>query len=73
MKREAFRSHSVPKGRGTKKVLASLISILVGLLVGGIAVILVGCFNEKISLSGAWDGFRIIFAGIFSTGRNAAR
>ena len=50
----------------------SLISILVGLLVGGIAVILVGCFNEKISLSGAWDGFRIIFAGIFSTGRNAA-
>ncbi len=43
-----------------------------GLLVGGIAVILVGCFNEKISLSGAWDGFRIIFAGIFSTGRNAA-
>ena len=50
---------------GTKKVLASLISILVGLLVGGIAVILVGCFNEKISLSGAWDGFRIIFAGIF--------
>ena len=34
---------------GTKKVLASLISILVGLLVGGIAVILVGCFNEKIS------------------------
>ena len=71
MKREAFRSHSVPK-EGTKKVLASLISILVGLLVGGIAVILVGCFNEKISLSGAWDGFRIIFAGIFSTGRNAA-
>lgn len=57
---------------GTKKVLASLISILVGLLVGGIAVILVGCFNEKISLSGAWDGFRIIFAGIFSTGRNTA-
>ena len=53
-------------------MLASLISILVGLLVGGIAVILVGCFNEKISLSGAWDGFRIIFAGIFSTGRNAA-
>ena len=28
---------------GTKKVLASLISILAGLLVGGIAVILVGC------------------------------
>ena len=57
---------------GTKKVLSSLISIVAGLLVGGIAVLVVGLFNEKISLSGAWDGIRIIFAGIFSTGRDAA-
>ena len=57
---------------GTKKVLSSLISIVAGLLVGGIAVLIVGLFNEKISLSGAWDGIRIIFAGIFSTGRDAA-
>ena len=55
-----------------QKVVASLLSILIGLVVGSLVVILVGCFNEKISLSGAWDGFRIIFAGIFSTGRNAA-
>ena len=47
---------------GTKKVLSSLISIVAGLLVGGIAVLIVGLFNEKISLSGAWDGIRIIFA-----------
>ena len=57
---------------GTKKVLSSLISIVAGLLVGGIAVLVVGLCNEKISLSGAWDGIRIIFAGIFSTGRDAA-
>ena len=57
---------------GTKKVLSSPISIVAGLLVGGIAVLIVGLFNEKISLSGAWDGIRIIFAGIFSTGRDAA-
>ena len=57
---------------GTKKVLSSLISIVAGLLVGGIAVLIVGLFNEKISLSGAWDGIRIIFVGIFSTGRDAA-
>ena len=49
---------------GTKKVLSSLISILAGLLVGGIAVLIVGLCNEKISLTGAWDGIRIIFAGI---------
>ena len=57
---------------GTKKVLSSLIYILAGLLVGGIAVLIVGLCNEKISLTGAWDGIRIIFAGIFSTGRDAA-
>ncbi|MDO4811153.1 MAG: ABC transporter permease [Eubacteriales bacterium] len=55
---------------GTKKVLSSLISIVIGLLVGGIVVFIVGLIIPKISLSGAWDGVRIIFAGIFSTGRN---
>lgn len=56
----------------TKKVLASLISIIIGLIVGGIIVLIVGLCSNKISLSGAWDGIRIIFAGIFSTGRDAA-
>lgn len=56
----------------TKKVLASLISILVGLIVGGIVVFIVGMNNPSISLKGAWDGLRIIFAGIFSTGRDAS-
>lgn len=56
----------------TKKLLASLISILFGLLVGGIVVLIVGLTNDKINLSGAWDGIRIIFAGILSTGRDAA-
>ncbi|MBO5976316.1 MAG: ABC transporter permease [Oscillospiraceae bacterium] len=56
---------------GTKKILSSLISILIGLLVGGIAVILVGIFNERISPTGVWEGFRLIFAGILSTGRDS--
>jgi len=57
---------------GTKKILASLMSIIIGLLVGGIAVVIVGLFNERISLAGAWEGFRLIFAGILSTGRDSA-
>lgn len=57
---------------GMRKVLSSLISILIGLLVGGIVVFIVGVCNSKISLSGALDGVRIIFAGILSTGRDAA-
>lgn len=57
---------------GTRKVLASLISILVGLLVGALVVVIVGLTKDNIPTSGMWDGVRLIFAGILSTGRNAA-
>ena len=57
---------------GTKKLLASLISIFVGLFVGAIVVVIVGLFKDTISMAGIWDGVRLIFAGILSTGRNAA-
>lgn len=57
---------------GTKKVLASVISILVGLLVGAIVVVIVGLSKDTISGMGIWDGVRLIFAGILCTGRNAA-
>lgn len=57
---------------GTRKVLASLISIFVGLLVGAVIVVIVGVSKDTITASGIWDGFRLIFAGIFSTGRDAA-
>lgn len=56
----------------TKKVLASLISILVGLVVGAIVVVIVGLVKDTITPKGIWDGVRLIFAGILSTGRNSA-
>ena len=55
----------------TKKVLASLISILVGLLVGAVVVVIVGLTKNTITLQGIWDGVRLIFIGILSTGREA--
>ena len=55
---------------GTKKVLASLISILVGLAVGALVVIIVGLTKDTITLKGMWDGVRLIFAGILCTGRD---
>jgi len=55
-----------------QKVLASLISILVGLFVGTIVVVIVGLTKDTITGAGIWDGVRIIFAGILCTGRNAA-
>ena len=54
----------------TKKVLASLVSILVGLFVGAIVVIIVGLFKDTISTKGIWDGVRLIFGGILCTGRD---
>ena len=57
---------------GTKKLLASLISIFVGLIVGAVVVVIVGLGKDNISLAGIWDGVRLIFAGILCTGRNAA-
>ena len=54
----------------TKKVLASLVSILVGLFVGAIVVIIVGLFKDTISPKGIWDGVRLIFGGILCTGRD---
>ena len=57
---------------GTKKLLASLISIVIGLLVGAIVVVIVGLTKENIGPAGVWDGVQLIFAGIFSTGRDAS-
>lgn len=62
---------TVYQKEGTKKVLASLLSILAGLLVGIAVVIIVGLNKENITGKGIWDGVRLIFAGILCTGRDA--
>ena len=57
---------------GAKSVLASLISILIGMAVGGVIILVVGVNNPNLGLSGAWEGIRLVFGGLFSTGRTAA-
>ena len=57
---------------GTKAVLASLISILIGLAVGSVIILIVGLANPALGLSSAWDGLRLVFGGLVSTGRDAA-
>ena len=57
---------------GTNKLLASVISILIGMVVGSIVVIIVGLTKNTITASGIWDGIRLIFAGIFVKGRDMA-
>jgi len=55
-----------------QKVVASLLSILIGLVVGSLVILIVGLTSKSISTKGAWEGIRLIFAGIFSTGRDAS-
>ena len=55
----------------SKKVLASILSILIGLVVGAIVVLIAGLTKRSIGVKGAMEGLRLVFAGILSTGRNA--
>ena len=54
----------------TKTVLASLASIVIGLLVGCIVILVVGYTSDNLSAKSAWEGVRIVLGSIFSTGRS---
>ena len=58
---------------GTQKLLASLLSIILGLAIGAVVVFIVGLLKSNIGIKGAWDGVRLIFFGILSTGREAGK
>ena len=57
---------------GTKKVIASLLSILAGLFVGALIVVIVGLTGDPktFGAGSVWDGIRLVVGGVFSTGRN---
>ncbi len=57
---------------GTRSLLGSLISILIGLAAGSIVILVMGLTNETLGLKGAWEGIRLVVLGLFSTGRDAA-
>ena len=57
---------------GFKTFLASLISILLGYVIGSVVILIVGLSNPDIGLKGAWEGIRLVLFGLFSTGRDAA-
>ena len=54
-----------------KTMASSLISILIGIIFGGVLLFIVSLFNsDTMSPATAWEGFRIVLAGIFNTGRD---
>ncbi len=66
------KGHSLLEKEGARSVLASVISILIGLAVGSILILVMGLCNPTLGVSSAWDGIRLVFVGLFSTGRDAA-
>lgn len=57
---------------GTRSVMASVLSILVGLIAGSLIILIVGLCTPSLGLKSVWDGVRLIFGGLFATGRDAA-
>ena len=57
---------------GTKSVLASLLAIIIGMLAGSVIIVIVGLNNSNMGAKGAWEGIRLVVAGLFSTGRDAS-
>lgn len=60
------------KTDAARAILASILSILIGMAVGCIVVLIVALTSDDLSLTSAWEGIRLIFGGLFSTGRTAA-
>ena len=56
---------------GFRAVLASLISIIFGMAVGSIIILIVGLKDPSLGSKSVWDGIRLVFCGLFSTGRDA--
>ena len=63
---------SLMKKDGARSVLASLISILIGLAAGALVILIVGLCNPALGIKSAWESIRLVVLGIFSTGRDAA-
>ena len=63
---------SLWKKPGARTVQASVISILIGMLAGGVIVLLAGVFSPELGMKSVWEGIRLVVAGLFSTGRSAS-
>ena len=66
-----MKKESLLKRPWAKSLLASLISIVVGLFAGALLIAIVGFSNPELGAKSVWDGIRLILFGVFSTGRNA--
>ena len=59
-------------GEGAWSVMASVLSILIGLAAGSLLIVIVGLTSPALGVKSLWEGVRLVFLGLFSTGRDAA-
>lgn len=64
------RTPLLEKG-GVQSVISSLIAIFLGLVFGAVILLVTGLLSSNISFRGLWEGFRLVFLGIFCTGRDS--
>lgn len=57
------------QGEFSKSIISALISILIGMCVGMLIIIFVGLAKPEISSKGILEGIKLVFLGVFSTGR----
>lgn len=67
MKKESWLGKS-----STRTILASLLSILIGLGAGAVIILLIALVTPSLSLKSAWEGMELVVGGMFATGRDAA-
>jgi len=60
------------KSESSVSILSSLISIVIGLCIGAIVILIVGIGSKSLGIKSAWEGIRLVFGGLFSTGRDSA-
>lgn len=57
------------KNDGFTTIMSSLISIVIGLFIGAVVILIVGMTSKTLGFKSAWEGIRLVFGGLFSTGR----
>lgn len=67
MKKDQIR---LLESNGFQSVLSSIVSIIIGLIFGVLLILVVGLLDSNLGIESAWEGIRLVFAGLFSTGRD---
>ena len=68
-----MKKTSLLQNQGIRSVLASVISIVAGLAAGSLLILLVGLCTPNLGIKSVWDGIRLVFGGLFATGRTAGQ